>query len=110
MTNFSLTGSSNNNGSRSYNNAFIVYNKNRSTWYYMPAASNRMSSYLSKQNWYSQTDTPVILDLEDYGSSSRLISDIENRKLSSTALFGLLDNSKDAIWLPLPNVAADLLD
>lgn len=109
MSSFSLSGSTDRN-SRSYNNAFIVYNKNRSTWYYLPSETNRISSYFSGKTWYSSSDTPVILDLEDWGSSSKMISDIENRKLTSSTLFGLVDNSKDVLWVALPSTAESLLD
>ena len=101
-------------GNRSYNNAFIVYNKHRSTWYYMPAESTRVSSYLSNKTWYSSGDTPVIINLEDFvtnkTSPETLYSDIENRKMRSRAFFGLIDTTKDAVWVALPSTAASLLE
>lgn len=109
LTSLSLSGTTDSH-SRSYNNAFIVYNKNRSTWYYLPSKSNRISERLSGNDRLSFADSPTILNLEGWGSSSNMISDIENRKLSSTAFFGLFDDSSDVLWVALPSTADALLE
>lgn len=88
---------------RSYNTAWIVYNPRRSTWYYVPDSSNRLSSAISGISWSSFKNAPVPLDIETWGTSTKMINDIETRKLTSRGLFGLVDTTSDYIWVPLPN-------
>lgn len=87
---------------RSYNLAWVVYNPRRSTWYYLPDSTNRLSSAISGISWYSNKNAPVPLDCEAWGSSSKMITDIETRKLSDSTFFGLVDSTMDMIWVPLP--------
>lgn len=93
----------NTNIGRSYQAAWIVYNNNRSKWYYLPAKSNRITSWVTGKDWASYTDTPTIMNLEGWGSQSRMISDIESRQLSGKAVFGLVNTTSDAIWIALPS-------
>lgn len=95
--------SSINSNIRSYHTAWIVYNPRRSTWYYIPDTTNRISTAISGITWSSFKDAPIALDVEGWGNSSKMISDIESRKLSSSGLFGLIDTTSDYIWVPLPN-------
>ncbi len=88
---------------RSYNVAWIVYNQRRSTWYYVPDSSNRLNSAISGISWSSFTNAPTPLDVEAWGNSTKMINDIESRKLSSKGLFGLIDTTSDYIWVPLPH-------
>ena len=88
---------------RSYNVAWIVYNQRRSTWYYVPDSSNRLNSAISGISWSSFTNAPTPLDVEAWGNSTKMINDIESRKLSSSGLFGLIDTTSDYIWVPLPH-------
>ena len=37
-----------------------------------------------------------------WASSSAMVSDIDSRKLSSSGLFGLVDTTKDTLWVGLP--------
>ncbi len=87
---------------RSYNMAWVVYSPRRSTWYYLPDSTNRLNSALSGLSFYSDKNTPVPLDCEAWGSSSKMITDIETRKLSDSTFFGLVDSTMDVIWVPLP--------
>ena len=87
---------------RSYNLAWIVYSPKRSTWYYLPDSSTRISSALSGVTWISNKNTPVPLDITGWSSSTAMVKDIETRKLSSRGFFNLIDTTEDKIWVPLP--------
>lgn len=87
---------------RSYNLAWIVYSPKRSTWYYLPDSSTRISSALSGVSWISNKNTPVPLDITGWSSSTAMVKDIETRKLSSRGFFNLIDTTEDKIWVPLP--------
>ena len=91
---------------RSYNMAWTVYNPKRGTWYYVPAASTRLSNATSNISWSSNKDQPVPLDVDlragSWRSSSALVSDIDQRKMSSSGLFGLVDTTQDVLWVGLP--------
>ncbi len=87
---------------RSYNLAWIVYSPKRSTWYYLPDSSTRVSSALSGVTWISSKNTPVPLDLTGWTSSTAMVKDIETRRLSSKGFFNLIDTTEDKIWVPLP--------
>ncbi len=95
-----------NSGLRSYNLAWMVYSPRRSTWYYLPDSTNRLNSALSGISWTSNKNKPVPLDCEAWGSSTKMINDIETRKLSDSMLFGLVDGTMDMIWVPLPTGGA----
>lgn len=88
---------------RSYHTAWVVYNPRRSTWYYIPDTSTRISTAISGITWSSFEEAPVALDVEGWGNSSKMINNIETRKLSSSGLFGLIDTTSDYIWVPLPH-------
>ncbi|GEM_PF-5594644 len=103
VNSLSLTG-------KSYTMAWVVYNQNRGTWYYLPTGSSRISSYFSGTSWYSGADTPTALNLDGWGSSSAMISDIETRKLKSSALFGAVNTTGDVLWVAVPsnNVVSEI--
>ncbi len=90
----------------SYNLAWTVYNPKRGTWYYLPGESTRISGLLSSLSFSSRSDfpNPLDVDLEDgmWESSTKMVSDIETRKLSSSALFGLVNSTSDVLWVSLP--------
>lgn len=87
---------------RSYNLAWIVYSPKRSTWYYLPDSSTRVSQAVSGVTWMSYKNTPVPLDMTGWSSSTAMVKDIETRKLSSKGFFNLIDTTEDKIWVPLP--------
>lgn len=87
---------------RSYNLAWIVYSPKRSTWYYLPDTSTRISQALSGVTWISYKNTPVPLDMTGWSTSTAMVKDIETRKLSSRGFFNLIDTTEDKIWVPLP--------
>ncbi|NLL63189.1 MAG: prepilin-type N-terminal cleavage/methylation domain-containing protein [Ruminococcaceae bacterium] len=91
----------------SYNLAWTLYSPKRGTWYYMPSGSTVASSELSKVDFISNKDQPVPLDVEigngkTWANSTAMMYDIESRKLSSKGFFGLIDTTKDVIWVALP--------
>lgn len=91
----------------SYNMAWVIYSPKRGTWYYLPQASTRLSNATSKISWTSRKDQPMPLDVDISGgktwaSSAAMVSDIDKRKLSSSGLFGLVDTTKDVLWVGLP--------
>lgn len=91
----------------SYNMAWVIYSPKRGTWYYLPQASTRLSNATSKISWTSRKDQPMPLDVDindgkTWASSAAMVSDIDRRKLSSSGLFGLVDTTKDVLWVGLP--------
>ena len=91
----------------SYNMAWVVYSPKRGTWYYLPQASTRLSNATSKISWTSRKDQPMPLDVDikngkTWASSAAMVSDIDMRKMSSSGLFGLVDTTKDVLWVGLP--------
>lgn len=66
-----------------------------------------LSVWKSGKSLFSDKDTPIILDVEfrtknQWESSTDMQNDINNRKLSSSALWGLMDTSSDVNWNALP--------
>ena len=100
------TVNNNNANIASYNLAWVVYNARRGTWYYLPAASSRMSVLTSGLSFTSQKDSPEPLDCSlkngIWRTSTQMQQDINTRKLSSAGLFGLVDTTSDALWVGLP--------
>lgn len=91
----------------SYNLAWTIYSPKRGTWYYLPSGSTRLSNLTSQLSLSSNKDQPVPLDVDlkngkTWASSSAMVSDIDTRKLSSSGLFGLVDTTKDVLWVGLP--------
>ena len=96
----------------SYNLAWLVYASDYGTWYYLPQSSSMASTYLSGTGWYSNKDGPQLLDIENWGSSSAINADIQNRKLTKAGLFGItyiagvdFSASTDVNWTSLPSTA-----
>ena len=92
---------------RSYNSASMVYHSGRGTWYYLPQNSTRLSVWRNNQPIFSSKDTPFLLNVDfrsgdQWENSTALQSDINNRKLSSSALWGILDTTSDVNWTALP--------
>ena len=96
----------------SYNLAWLVYASDYGTWYYLPQSSSMASTYLSGTGWYSNKDGPQLLDIDNWGSSSAINADIQNRKLTKAGLFGItyiagvdFSASTDVNWTSLPSTA-----
>jgi len=87
---------------RSYQAAWLIYHPGRGTWYYLPQDSSMISTTLSGLTWYSAKDGPTILDITSWANSTAMQSDINNRKLSSSAVFGIVDTTSDVNWTSLP--------
>ncbi len=92
---------------RSYNSASMVYHSGRGTWYYLPQNTTRLSVWKDSKTIFSDKDTPFLLNVEfrtgdQWENSTALQSDINNRKLSSSALWGILDTTSDVNWTALP--------
>lgn len=88
---------------RSYNLAWCVYSTDKTSWYYLPMNSNMASTALSKQGFYSDKDGPTMLDTDAWQNSTAMNADINNRKLTSSALLGLVDTTSDVNWTSLPS-------
>ncbi|MBQ0014498.1 MAG: prepilin-type N-terminal cleavage/methylation domain-containing protein [Oscillospiraceae bacterium] len=91
----------------SYNLAWTIYSPKRGTWYYLPSGSTRLSNLTSQISLSSNKDQPIPLDVDlktgnTWTSSTAMVSDIDSRKLSSSGLFGLVDTTKDVLWVGLP--------
>lgn len=90
---------------RSFKMAWIVYNANTGTWYYLPASSTRVSGILAGSTISSVEDDPTAIDLSAYAGSSSLYADIANRQRSKDALGGLVNATEDCNWVSLPMTA-----
>lgn len=87
---------------RSFQAAWLIYHPGRGTWYYIPQESSRISTTLSGLTWYSAKDGPTLLDLTSWSNSTAMQNDVNTRKLSSSAVFGLVDTTTDINWTSLP--------
>lgn len=91
----------------SYNLAWVVYSSKRGTYYYLPSGSTRLSNATSSISWSSNKDQPIPIDVElgngkTWANSTAMMYDIESRKMTSSGLFGLVDTTKDTLWVALP--------
>lgn len=92
---------------RSFNMAEVIYSTKRGTWYYLPTNSTRLSAATSQLSFTSNKDQPTIIDVEfnnnkTWRNSTAMCYDIEQRRLTSSGAFGLIDTTSDVLWIALP--------